>query len=674
MLPAALFPGADAFGRFILGCLVSGMIAGSAFALSAVPRAGLAYTWTLSLLMAGSMAASGEASFAAVAAMLCLYAAFISRNITAHGALFVETLRGRREIEEQREVLGLLLRDFEESANDCLWETDAAGRLRRVPPRLATALGLAPEQVEGARLSDLLRCWRADGGNAPPDEGLAALLSRGLAFRDVLAGSGERVWSLTARPVQGQAGAFRGFRGVAADVTNRVRAEARAVHLAHHDPLTGLANRRRLADELDLALARVRQDGGSVALLLVDLDRFKPVNDLHGHAAGDALLCEVALRLRAEIRDTDVVARIGGDEFALAAQYPSRDPAPSGGREAGKDGAADAANLARRVVAALERPFALQDGALVAQVGCSVGVVLGSPEESDVEMLLRQADLAMYRAKAEGRGRFRFFEPEMDARVRERAALEEDLRIAVARDELVPHFQPVVRLGTGCMAGFEMLARWRHPAQGMVPPSEFIRVAEDSGLIGPLTRNLLRRACLAAAGWPQALSLAVNVSPVQLRDRALPDLVRAVLAETGLAPYRLELELTETALVADFDLARDVVGALRASGVRVALDDFGTGYSSLKHLQALPLDKLKIDAGFVRAMATDPDSRKIVAAVIGLGHSMGMLTVAEGIEDIDAADALRSLGCDLGQGYLFGQPMTEGEAGALAAQTAIRTA
>ena len=679
--PAALFAAADPFGRFVLGCLAAGMITGSAFALSAVPRAGLAYTWTLSLLLAGGMAASGEPSLAAAAAMLCLYAAFISRNLAAHGALFVEALRGRREIEEQREVLGLLLRDFEESAGDCLWETDAAGRLRRAPPRLAQALGLAPEAAEGARLLELLSPARtgaadgaADGGGAgAPGGDLAARLSARLAFRDVLAtgrdATGEeRVWSLTARPVHDRAGAFRGFRGVASDVTDRVRAETRAAHLAHHDPLTGLANRRRLAEELAAALARARREGGGVALLLVDLDRFKPVNDLHGHAAGDELLCQVAGRLRAAVRETDAVARLGGDEFALVAHCARPVPGADGGDAGTAEGAGeDAARLARRVVAALERPFALGGGALAVQVGCSVGVALAPGDGDAAAALLHHADLAMYRAKAEGRGRFRFFEPEMDALVRERASLEADLRLAVARDELVPHFQPLVALDTGRVVGFEMLARWPHPERGMVPPTEFIPVAEDGGLIGALTEKLLRRACRAATAWPEAVSLAVNVSPVQLRDRALPGLVRAALAETGLAARRLEVELTESALVADFDLARDVVAELKSLGVRVALDDFGTGYSSLKHLQALPFDKLKIDAGFVRAMATDPDSRKIVAAVVGLGHSLGMPTVAEGIEEAGAAGALRGLGCDLGQGYLFGRPVAEDEAAALAA-------
>jgi predicted signal transduction protein with EAL and GGDEF domain len=310
----------------------------------------------------------------------------------------------------------------------------------------------------------------------------------------------------------------------------------------------------------------------------------------------------------------------------------------------------------------------------LASVGCSVGVALASPggggADEAAEALLARADAAMYRAKAKGRGCFRFFEPGMDGRIRERAALAADLRAAVLADALEPHFQPLVDLGTGRLVGFEMLARWPHPRRGQVPPVEFVPIAEDTGLIGPMTERLLRRACRAAVAWPSDVVLACNISPVQLRDRGLPAIVRAALAESGLPPGRLEIELTESALLDDFGLARDILGELKALGVRLALDDFGTGYSSLRHLQALPIDKIKIDAGFVRSMADSAESRKIVAAVVGLGRSLGLPTVAEGVEDAAAAGLLAGLGCTVGQGWLFGRAVPEGEAAALAAGVA----
>jgi predicted signal transduction protein with EAL and GGDEF domain len=317
----------------------------------------------------------------------------------------------------------------------------------------------------------------------------------------------------------------------------------------------------------------------------------------------------------------------------------------------------------------LEQPFALAGG-ITAQIGASVGVAVAPADGTAVDTLVRRADVALHRAKSGGRGRFHFFEPGMDAQLRDRAELEADLRRAIAADLIVPHFQPLVQLDSGRPAGFEMLARWPHPTRGMVPPSEFVAVAEEIGLIGPMTERLLRRACRAAASWPAEVVLACNISPLQLRDRDLPRMVRTVLAETGLPAPRLELELTENALVGDLALAREVLAELKVLGLRLALDDFGTGHSSLRHLQALPFDKIKIDAGFVRSMVGNPESGKIVAAVIGLGHSLGLPTVTEGVENAGTAALLRGLGCDLGQGWLCGRPGPEDGVGTLLAASA----
>ena len=445
--------------------------------------------------------------------------------------------------------------------------------------------------------------------------------------------------------------AFAALRAVPLRLLDR--ALERAAHLAAHDALTGLPNRVLLRERMVRMLAEARRDGGGAALLMLDLDRFKPVNDLHGHVAGDRLLQLVAERLRATVRETDTVARLGGDEFAIAARVDAE----------------GAERLARRVVAALEEPFEL--GTATARIGCSVGIALGTGDGADGDILARQADAALYRSKAEGRGCFRFFESGMDARIRERAALEAELRLAIAQNALVPHFQPLVELGSGRLVAFEMLARWPHPTRGQIAAAEFIPIAEDTGLIVPMTERLLRQGCRAAAAWPEQIALAANLSPLQLRDRALPELVRAVLEEAGLPPHRLELELTESALVADFALAQTVLAELKAVGVRLALDDFGTGYSSLAHLQLLPFDKIKIDGGFVRAMAGDPGAHKIVSAVVGLGHSLGLPTVAEGVEEPAQAEVLCRLGCDIGQGWLFGTALPEAEAAALAAAGAL---
>jgi diguanylate cyclase (GGDEF)-like protein len=457
---------------------------------------------------------------------------------------------------------------------------------------------------------------------------------------------------------------FRRWRELKREVATRRAVEAKVRALAGHDDLTGLPNRRGMIERLNAALARSRRDGSTVVALLVDLDRFKPVNDLRGHAAGDRLLQLVARRMADTVRQEDIVARIGGDEFVVAAQFG---PGTTGAyAEEAVDVIDATARLARRLVAVLEEPFDLGDAGIPVLVGASVGVALAPDGETNVEELLRRADMAMYLAKEKGRGCFRFFEPEMDAGIRDRAAMEAALRQAIVADELTPHFQPFVALAEERPIGFEMLARWSHPERGFVPPTDFIPLAEETGLIVRMTEQLLRRACNAAAGWPDHLILAVNISPLQLRDRALPAMVATALIESGLPARRLEIELTETALVGNFELARDLLTELKELGVHLTLDDFGTGHSSLRHLQMLPFDKIKVDASFVRNMHCSPESGKIVAAVIALGRSLGLLTVAEGIEDAATAFALRDMGCHIGQGWLFGQPLAEPETGALA--------
>ncbi len=417
--------------------------------------------------------------------------------------------------------------------------------------------------------------------------------------------------------------------------------------VARTDALTGLPNRRQFYDDLQVILADVADRDNSYALLLIDLDRFKAANDAYGHPAGDEVLQRVSARLRAIVRHEDVVTRLGGDEFAILMVLDSTVERRS---------SADPAQVAKRVVNALREPFPSKEGAAV-QIGASIGIAIAQRGCGGASDLIHRADVALFRAKAEGRGCFRFFEQSMDDRVQSRARLEGELRQAIAEDAIIPHFQPLVDLATGRMIGVEMLARWPHPTRGLVPPAEFIPVAEDLGLIGSMTDRLLRQACRAAANWPVQITLACNLSPLQLLDPGLPGIVKAILDDTRFPAGRLELEITESALVGDVALARSLLVDLKVLGVRLALDDFGTGYSSLRHLQMLPFDKLKIDASFVGAMTSDKESDKIVSAVVGLGHSLGLLVVAEGIETAETAALLRNLGCDIGQGWLFGRPV-----------------
>jgi diguanylate cyclase (GGDEF)-like protein len=442
------------------------------------------------------------------------------------------------------------------------------------------------------------------------------------------------------------------FRRMADDLAG---SRARVRHQALHDGLTGLPNRLLLQERLGQALAHARRGGtgaaggGAVAVLCLDLDRFKPVNDTLGHAVGDALLCAAAERLRGHVREEDTVARLGGDEFAIL--------------QAGVAQPEGAGALARRLVEALGQPFEVDGHQLV--VGASVGIALAPGDGADPDDLLKKADMALYRAKADGRGTFRSFEPGMDAKLHARRLLELDLRKALASGGFELHYQPLVDLRTGAIAAFEALLRWPHPSRGMVPPAEFVPLAEEVGLIVPLGEWVLHRACEDAAGWPGEVRVAVNLSAVQFRGDALVPSVVAALAASGLPAERLELEITEGVLLQDGEATLATLRDLRALGVRVAMDDFGTGYSSLGYLRSFPFDKIKIDRSFVGELGASPDCEAIVRAVTGLGGSLGIATTAEGVETAEQLERLRAEGCDEAQGYHLGRPMPAREAALL---------
>ncbi|MGX9963142.1 putative bifunctional diguanylate cyclase/phosphodiesterase [Roseomonas sp. F4] len=424
------------------------------------------------------------------------------------------------------------------------------------------------------------------------------------------------------------------------------RALERATHLATHDPLTGLPNRALFTERLSQALLRTRQFGGTVAVLYLDLDFFKDVNDTLGHPAGDSLLQAVATRVLANLRETDTLARLGGDEFGIVQSSVSQPQ--------------DAEALARRLVIILSEPFSLDGHQAV--VGVSVGISLrdrASP--TSVQEMQQEADVALYQAKAEGRAAYRFFEARMNARLRERKSMEIDLRAALAAGALTLHYQPQVNLSDQNLVGAEALLRWNHPARGQVSPEKFIPLAEETGLIIPIGRWVLRQACQQAMSWPPYMSVAVNVSPVQFCHSGFFDDVWEALTETGLDPARLELEVTEGILLSDTDENLKSLWKLRDLGVTLAMDDFGTGYSSLGYLLKFRFDKIKIDRSFIRAMTEDGDAAAIVRAVLSMCRSLGIRSNAEGVEDEREVQLLRGEGCQEVQGYHFGRPMAPEE-------------
>ena len=440
------------------------------------------------------------------------------------------------------------------------------------------------------------------------------------------------------REIGAMARAFGVFRANAEALAG---AQQRAEALARHDALTGLPNRRLFASELDAAVKKSTASGSSFAVMLIDLDRFKPVNDLYGHAAGDLVLCEIASRLRLLVGSNGTVARLGGDEFAVLTPnaFESRI-------------ATDLAiHLASRIVTVAGEPIDHDETPIA--VGASIGISLCPADGATSEDILRAADLAMYRAKHDGRGTFRFFEGSMDEEIRAKAELEADLRIALQNGDILAHYQPLIDLGTGRIASFEALARWIHPVRGTVPPDTFIPLADQLGLLGSLTASLLRQACRDAKTWAPEIRLGINISPTQFQDTGFPVRLAAILLEENFPPNRLEIEVTETALVGDLPAAKFTLAALQRLGATVALDDFGTGYSSLSHLREMKFDKIKIDRSFIRSMNDNPESQLIVDAVLGLARNLGMPAVAEGIEDLKIRSRLAARGCEYGQGFLF---------------------
>jgi diguanylate cyclase (GGDEF)-like protein len=429
------------------------------------------------------------------------------------------------------------------------------------------------------------------------------------------------------------------------DITVQRRSEVKIEYMAHHDALTDLANRVLLNERLEQALGRRIHLEQMVAVHHLDLDQFKAVNDTFGHPAGDKLLKIVADRLRGLVRETDTIARMGGDEFVVV-QAPIADPAES-------------TALAQRIIASMSEPFDLDGHQAV--IGASIGIAVGPSDGLGPDDLLRNADLALYRAKGDGRGTFRFFEAAMDLQMQTRRIMERDLRKALSSGQFELYYQPVVNLASGDISGFEALIRWNHPDQGVIPPASFIPLAEETGLIVPVGEWVIRQACATAAQWPGDLSVAVNISAAQFRNPGLMQVIVGALATSGLHPTRLEIEITETVLLQNRETTLAVLRQLRELGIRIAMDDFGTGYSSLTYLQCFPFDKIKIDRSFVKDITENTGSLNIVRAVAALAKGMGMTATAEGVETSEQLDRITSEGCTEMQGFLFSRPVPASE-------------
>ena len=541
--------------------------------------------------------------------------------------------RAKGELGRQQIVLDSALENMSQGL--CMFDAD--GKIILFNERYAAMLRRTDILLTGRLLVDVLREEQAKGqwqGDA--DEFFARLVvdaREGRTTTDVVNRFGRSI-RVVNQPMQGG-----GWVATFEDITEWLEAQAKISHMARHDALTSLPNRVLFHEQLEEGLRRTRS-GDQLAVLCLDLDHFKDINDSLGHPIGDALLKEVGRRLKTTVGEHDTVARLGGDEFAVV--------------QIGRSEETAARSLAGRLVEVISAPYEIDDHQIV--IGVSIGISLSPQDGINPDELLKNADLALYRAKADGRGTYRFFETGMDARAQARRLLEMDLRAALQRDEFEAYYQPIRDVASGRVVAFEALLRWNHPQRGLIAPISFIPVAEETGLIVQLGEFVLRSACTDAATWPDDVDVAVNLSPVQFKSPNLIASVTEALAASGLDARRLELEITESVLLQNSEATLTTLHELRAMGVRISLDDFGTGYSSLSYLRSFPFDKIKIDRSFVSELATREDSMAIIRAVTGLGRSLGIVTTAEGVENDAQLELLRREGCTQAQGYLFSKP------------------
>ncbi|WP_414900069.1 putative bifunctional diguanylate cyclase/phosphodiesterase [Sphingomonas flavalba] len=652
-VPPVLFSGIGGIEQQIsLWTIYFALMVGTTLLLSPLPLGAISFL----LLVGGSnalamwkagmpMASSVGASFTLMLVGACL----------ANGRAFISHRTTTRALVEKDEVVSLLLREFEDGDADWLWQIDASKSLTHVSPRLAYALGEEAMALEGRPFLQMLAGDSWETGNfSAPLRIFAEKLKKREAFSNLpmpVTIKGEtRWWEMSASPRYDDRGAFLGFRGVGSDITAERQSADKINRMARFDTLTGLPNRLQITEALGKAMAHADQWRTRCAFMMIDLDRFKAVNDTLGHPVGDRLLGRVSERLRALMSENEMCGRLGGDEFAVVV----RDASDSARLE----------RLARRIIEELSRPYEVDSHTLY--IGASVGTAVGPRDGRSVEMLIRSADLALYRSKDAGGSTYHAYEPQLHVHAEERRVLEIALRKALERGEMFLNYQPVVSADSGTIESFEALLRWTNPDLGNVSPARFVPVAEEARLIAPIGEWVLRTACAEAMNWPASVRIAVNVSADQLGDPSFVSTVVSALAQSGLPAHRLELEVTESVFMREGTCAVQVLQQLIELGIRLSLDDFGTGYSSLGYLSRTKFSTIKIDRSFVQGASRNvQENLAIIRAVVALADSLGMATTAEGVETEEEYAMIRKLGCRKVQGYLFGRPMSTQDARAL---------
>jgi diguanylate cyclase (GGDEF)-like protein/PAS domain S-box-containing protein len=613
--------------------------------LSTLPSLSIIFVSMVSVTAAGSFLWVGQPLLAlgsiGIAVPLCIG---VVRQCRAQILSRMSEMRLR----DKSETVSLLLREFEDSGADWLWQTDTTRCAIHVSPRFAYALGKDSREVEGQPILKLVAGEAWETGNYPAElHEFADKLKKREAFSNltvpVLMNGQQRWWELSASPRIADSGGFLGFRGVGSDVTEQCQSQEKISHLARFDTLTGLPNRLQVNESMTAALTYSEQWGARCAFMMIDLDRFKQVNDTLGHPVGDRLLAQVSKRLQALMGPNELCGRLGGDEFAVVV----RDASDS----------THISNLARSIIVSLSRPYEVDQHTIY--IGASIGSAVGPRDGRSVEMLMRSADLALYRSKEDGRGVHNAYQPQLHAMAEERRLMEIELRHALDKDELHLVYQPVVDAMDGTLTGFEALMRWTNEKYGNVSPVKFIPLAEEARLIIPMGEWALRRACFDAVQWPSQVKVAVNVSADQLMSANFITSVVSALRDSGLPAQRLELEVTESLFLRDGGMAVQVLDQVLALGIKLSLDDFGTGYSSLGYLRKTRFNTIKVDRSFVTGAAKGVDEcLAIIRAVVAMADSLKMSTTAEGVETEEELALIRQLGCKKIQGYLFGRPMS----------------
>ena len=633
-IPVAVYRSQPDNIQTVLTCAIGVMMCG-ALAIATVPSAAMIWAGVLATGLGIALHLGGDHFSLPLSLLVMFHFGFIVAVV--HRNATILTVRADKEARDQIDVdaASRLMREYEERGTSCLWQTDANQILSYATPGIAALLGRPVARMIGSAMPALI------GGSGSLGSAMLARTAFSGIEVDIGEGRQRRSVAFSGTPIVDSAGAFLGFRGSCSDVTETRSSERRLRQLASLDVLTELPNRMRMRELLGEALLGARASGRPCGILLLDLDGFKPVNDTFGHPKGDAVLKTVAERLVAQIGEHGIVGRLGGDEFGVVLHDAQNRRAAS--------------ELADLLIGQVSEPYVL-DGISV-RVGLSVGGAFGPVDGDTVDDLIKKADLALYEAKAAGRGRYRQFERSMQTEAENRLKLEHDLRQALPLNQFRLYYQPLIHSQTQEVTGFEALIRWQHPVRGFVPPADFVPLAEEIGLIHELGEWVARTAINDCAKWPAPISVAVNVSPVQLLSPGLPAIISDALARARLPANRLELEVTESVFLRDSDGSLDVLRRLRALGVRIALDDFGTGYSSLGYLNRTIFNKLKIDGSFVRGAAVRPETISIIQAIVTLANCFQMTITAEGVETQDDYRRMHELGCHQMQGYLFGRPV-----------------